>query len=321
MANLFQCQYIKACIFKIYKDFHSTDTTGKYESFSDQFGIDINKKDFIKYSKRFIEHSRKSGNNVNKANLLNTFSFEEWEKLDGSTKNMHSLRDCAGCLQNNVDLTTPVSPINSQSTTPTAITAFPLLSNSSTAFTLPIPSISTPSSSAVVPSSDIASSSAKSIKISFELPIPDTPLIFSATKKIAANIVVDEVEKNYWQKVFPGSQFATDGLCKVKGITKIISPAEKKKKLRNLHKKAKAAIEKSMAEVDCETLYGIRQSGAMFEKQRFALSYEKKSNAFARTKRSKIIVMLILNNFDISVLADFHLRFSFLYKGNSFVYK
>ena len=126
MVNLFQCQYIKACIFKVYKEFHSTDTTGKYQSFHDQFGFDLNKKDFIKYSKRFIEYSKKSGTKINKEEILKTFSLEEWERLDQSEKCQHSLLDCLGC-QNKIFIshhtTTDPTPSQTQMSTSTFFTS------------------------------------------------------------------------------------------------------------------------------------------------------------------------------------------------------
>ena len=84
MANIFQCEYMKSCIFKVYKDVHSFDSDTKYEKFKTQFGPELDKKTFIKNSKRFLEYAKK--NKVDKAKLLKSHSLEEWELLDESKK-------------------------------------------------------------------------------------------------------------------------------------------------------------------------------------------------------------------------------------------
>ena len=60
---------------------------------------------------------------------------------------------------------------------------------------------------------------------------------------------------------------------------------EKQKKLREPHRNIKKQIENAWQENarDSDTLYGTRQSGSSYMKQRACLNFEQKAKAIART--------------------------------------
>ena len=60
MANIFQCEYMKSCIFKVYKDVHSFDSDTKYEKFKTQFGPELDKKNLSNIRKDFWNMQRKT---------------------------------------------------------------------------------------------------------------------------------------------------------------------------------------------------------------------------------------------------------------------
>ena len=107
---------MKSCIFKVYKDVHSFDSDTKYEKFKTQFGPELDKKEIIKYSKRFLEYAKK--NKVDKAKLLKSHSLEEWELLDESKKCQHSFNKCNGCEA--LTISTQSTPTQVFHSTPTS---------------------------------------------------------------------------------------------------------------------------------------------------------------------------------------------------------
>ena len=66
-------------------------------------------------------------------------------------------------------------------------------------------------------------------------------------------------------------------------MTKKLSDAERKKKLRNIHKRVKTAIEATQHEIASGVFFGTRQSKSQYERQRLALNFEKTEDAICRT--------------------------------------
>ena len=74
------------------------------------------------------------------------------------------------------------------------------------------------------------------------------------------------------------------------------SKNEKQKNLRKIHKKIKKNIEDSWTKEnrDVSILYGTRQSGARYEKQRKGLFFENTSSALTGGALSKLIIFIIM---------------------------
>ena len=72
----------------------TSDTEGKYASFLDQFGNDVesfSKKKFLSHSKKLVEHWRRNKYHLNKKNILLSHSRENWNALSEEDKKLHSL--------------------------------------------------------------------------------------------------------------------------------------------------------------------------------------------------------------------------------------
>ena len=96
MATTFQCLYAQACIFNANKNINSTDTNGKFSAFIQQFGETINKKDFLKYSKRFLALAR--ARKIKKDDIIDEYSQENWVKLSNDVRQQHSpVGNCTIC--------------------------------------------------------------------------------------------------------------------------------------------------------------------------------------------------------------------------------
>ena len=61
--------------------------------------------------------------------------------------------------------------------------------------------------------------------------------------------------------------------------------SERKRKLRQIHKRAKTSIEAEQLSRASDVFYGIRQSKSQYENQRLALNLEKKEDAILLTKK------------------------------------
>ena len=236
MANLFQCQYVRACILNSYKEFHSADTTGKYQNFNCQFGFDMSKKDFVKYSKRFIEYSKKLITGLNKAEMLKNYSTEAWEMLDEFQRRKHSLRHCLGCNKNvnpdsdvsqllgSASAVTPSSsssttftPSSSSAVTPLRASTFtPLLNSTPVDVPLMISTASTirplfgytaateakhmctpQLSSTLAPTSSVSS---QELSFTIEVPLPEKNRFLPHYEKEAFRAVMNQINPK-WQQV------------------------------------------------------------------------------------------------------------------------
>ena len=62
-----------------------------------------------------------------------------------------------------------------------------------------------------------------------------------------------------------------------------MTDAERKKKLRNIHKRVKTTIETTQHERASSVFFGTRQSKSQYERQRLALNFETTENAICRT--------------------------------------
>ena len=99
MANIFQCHYMRASLFKLNAHFHSSKHNLKYESFVEQFShIDVGSKLFFTYLKRFIDWTRKKKIcTAEKTIFMDTFDIQKWNKLDPDNKKLHTFNDCKPC--------------------------------------------------------------------------------------------------------------------------------------------------------------------------------------------------------------------------------
>ena len=100
---MFKCEFAQACVFSANKSFNSCDTEGKYASFLDQFGNDVqsfSNKKFLSYSKKLVAHWRRNKYHLDKKNTLLLHSKENWNALSEEDKKLHSPFQssvCEGC--------------------------------------------------------------------------------------------------------------------------------------------------------------------------------------------------------------------------------
>ena len=103
LKTMFKCEFAQNCVFSANKNFNSSDTEGKYASFLDQFGNDVesfSKKKFLSHSKKLVEHWRRNKYHLNKKNILLSHSRENWNALSEEDKKLHSpfqTSICEGC--------------------------------------------------------------------------------------------------------------------------------------------------------------------------------------------------------------------------------
>ena len=100
MSLVFQCRYVKSCVFRINKNFHSFDVDSKYKQFCLQFPhILTTKESFKKNMRRFIDRYRKKRHIfcLEKEVLLEDYDLESWNKLANDEKLNHTLFDCSVC--------------------------------------------------------------------------------------------------------------------------------------------------------------------------------------------------------------------------------
>ena len=88
--------------FSANKNHNSCDTEGKYTSFLEQFGNDVNfsKKKYLIYSKKLIEYWRRNKYSLDKKEVTRLNSKEIWNALSQEDKNLHSPFQssvCEGC--------------------------------------------------------------------------------------------------------------------------------------------------------------------------------------------------------------------------------
>ena len=77
MAGMFQCGFIRCCIFDGNKDLHSSDTGGKYQMFENQFKhIKLEKKHFSRRAKEFAILPKKTLAGERKRRLFGTLCFK-----------------------------------------------------------------------------------------------------------------------------------------------------------------------------------------------------------------------------------------------------
>ena len=60
MANVFQCKYMQATLYRLSATVHSSELRTKYDIFCEQFGhINLDAKLYLTYYKRFTSFARK----------------------------------------------------------------------------------------------------------------------------------------------------------------------------------------------------------------------------------------------------------------------
>ena len=94
MTTIFQCKLIKSAIYRINKEVHPNDRSGKYDCFVAQFPhIHLDHNKFYTYLSQFTSSSAKR--KVSKQKLMETFLIERWHELDN--KASHTLHECQPC--------------------------------------------------------------------------------------------------------------------------------------------------------------------------------------------------------------------------------
>ena len=100
MSLVFQCRYVKLCVFRINKNFHSLDHDSKYKEFCLQFPHILTTKESFKkkYAKIHRQVSKKRHIfSLEKEVLLEDYDLESWNKLANDEKLNHTLFDCSVC--------------------------------------------------------------------------------------------------------------------------------------------------------------------------------------------------------------------------------
>ena len=101
MSLVFQCRYVKSCVFRINKNYHSLDVDSKYKEFCLQFPHILTTKESFKKKnmRRFIDRYRKKRHifSLEKEVLLEDYDLESWNKLANDEKLNHTLFDCSVC--------------------------------------------------------------------------------------------------------------------------------------------------------------------------------------------------------------------------------
>ena len=92
---------------------------------------------------------------------------------------------------------------------------------------------------------------------------------------------------NSWDQIYKVP--LTNVIPKITNLTPRKNKEHSKTKLKKLHRKFKKNIENQIRKDsnDVETLYGTRQSGSSYQKQRTSLYFESKADAIKRTSKSK----------------------------------
>ena len=103
----------------------------------------------------------------------------------------------------------------------------------------------------------------QSLRITIDIPVAEKHL--AGVEKAAARSVFQQVNSQ-WDKAYFKS--FTEVLCKIPEakVRPKPSPSKKKKNFRDMQRKVKNSIENNLNKVDCNTLYGIRQSKSKYEK-------------------------------------------------------
>ena len=278
------------CAYQVNRDFHSYDTDGKFNFFKSQFPhINMDKKKIMGYLKRFIKYSKENKNKINGTlhSLKKEFNFEAWSKIDASMKLNHTTGDCLACfpVAEEISLSSSSSP-----TTPSTLSICQPSPLSPSASCLVTPSTKschvTPSTQSVNLDdsgfSVIHTPNTPFRSLCISVPIPDKTL--PDAEKIAAKLAIAKLDEGF--KLAYGKPF-TDLAPKVPGskFQLKLTSVERKRKMRNLHKKVKQSIEKEMHSRDTNTLFGIRQTKAQYSKQRASLFLENKDLAKRRTEK------------------------------------
>ena len=98
MSQMFQCHYMRSCIYNANKKYHSSDKNGKYENFKRLFPhVVMNQSRFNNYQKRFLEFSKKNVSMSVKNALLSICNEENWCKLDQGLQILHTVNVCEPC--------------------------------------------------------------------------------------------------------------------------------------------------------------------------------------------------------------------------------
>ena len=258
MTQVFQCHYIRSCIFRINKSYHSHDTVGKYEEFHSLFPhIELNKNKFDTLQKRFLENMRKKKVLMQneKDKLIEKYTVEKWNKLEKDDKLLHTLNSCVSCKP--ISICTPPPPKTMPKTTTT-------------------------------PSTPVTPLQALNLS-NFEIPVPDTPksTLQLGYQRQALRCIMTQINDR-WDSTFTNRTFS-EVLCKCpeSDVIKKPTPSEKKKKLRDVHRRVKNDVEKQLSINDSSVLFGTRQSKLQYEKARMSLSFQSKENAEKRVEKRK----------------------------------
>ena len=229
MSAIFQCHYIKSCIYYISGNFHAYETDLKYNHFSNQFAhIKVEKKWFIKQFKRYMDHYRKKKVALDRERkkVVNEYSGDSWNMLTDDMKLGHTLNMCHSC-----SLLPSLFP-------PPTPSVFLNLAKPDTSLTpehhLQMSPI-TPANSIVYGNAKTQTTPFGSLKINIDIPLPEK--MFSGFEKAAASTIVNGVNRE-WEKVEKFKRPFTEVLCKVRGtnLKKRESDSERVKRLRKNQK-------------------------------------------------------------------------------------
>ena len=205
----------------------------------------------------FVRKRKWSGSTKMEYKLF--FSVETWWRLSDEEKITHSLNDCHGCTEKYG----------------TMQRKFPEALGHRTK-KQPLQNIT-----------NITPENQNILELNTSIEIPKSKNI--SCMKVVAKTVLEDIDKS-WNALYD-TPF-TKVLPKVKtlNLTPRRNKIEKQKHLRETHRNIKKKIENAWQENgrDSDTLYGTRQSGSSYMKQRACLNFEAKTNAIARSSGNNL---------------------------------
>ena len=284
MAVFFQCGFLRSCLLHANVRFHSKDTCGKYSYFQEQFHdyINIEQKHFNRKLMDFTAFiNKKKWRGAKREKYVELFSRKVWNILSNTERKKHTLNNCVECLlkyQDSIELFPPVTGHRIKGKNKRKI-ALKDITNTPTQSICNTPlAIETEENIPVKENITNSTPSPNSVTFQSKIPVTEKSLAYM---KASAQSVLKDINKQ-WDKVYE-TPF-TKVLTKIPecNIVKKSSSSEKKKHLRQIHRKVKRSIEKSWEEKDTDTFYGTRQSKSRYCKQRTSLFFEKRSETIKR---------------------------------------
>ena len=319
MAQIFQCNYMRACLLQISKNFkHFSQSEERYEKFMDEFSdleIEIDRFYFKKKLQALTSFLRKrKWGGKRRDEYIEQYSLDNWKKLTLAEKKCHSLYQCKACDvdKNNTsnipksvghkikkqtisELENPIELLGTSSNSSVLISSNNTTSNLTSTPTnpglkdnIPLNVSEINKSNSTNELSNNSSSSSANLQISLFNENKSLPF-----QKVTANAIFNDVSKT-WSEVYKTS--FTNIIRKVPEInlTPRKNKVQKQKAKRALQRTIKNAIENTWKNDnrDVDSLYGTRQSGSGYMKQRSNLFLETKHAAKVRVEASKVSFLI-----------------------------